>query len=273
MKLLHAAGLQVLVCLTLFLQSCTLFRYAYSPTIQNVPGFTGKNESRITAVIASPASGTENNFAFQGAYAITDHFAITAGYNGTAKSQDELTFTNSNGSSQKDVVKYNRNSADFGAGIFYPVSKDNKAFFEVYAGYGFGSNKITDMTDNTTTYYHNSDINRVYLQPVLSIHTSALFTISTSLRFTSIGYRNINTNYSAGDLSSYSLDAIAAKRLFFIEPALVISGGIKDAPWVRLQGQINLSLLTGEATTNYRSNYFGMGLVFDPAKAFQNKKN
>ncbi|MEQ1796746.1 MAG: hypothetical protein ABL872_02270 [Lacibacter sp.] len=263
----------VLVSMLLFFQSCTLFRFAYSPTIQNVPGFTEKNESRITAVIASPLSGTETNFTFQGAYAVTNHFALTAGINGTVRSQDELTYTDGSGISQTDIVKYKRNSFDFGAGIFYPVSADKKVFIEAYAGYAFGSNKITDISNNVIGNYHNSDINRFYLQPMLSIHPSGSSSISTSLRFTSIGYTNIKTTYSSGDLSSYYLVDIASRRLTFIEPALVFSIGSKSAPWIRLQGQINFTFLAGDAQVYYRSNYFGLGIQFDPVKAIQSSKH
>jgi len=273
MKQLAFFNTVMLLCITFLFQSCTLFRFAYSPTIQNVPGFTEKNESRITSVIGSTLSGSESNFTFQGAYAVTNHFALTAGINGTARSQDELTYTDGSGNSQTDIVKYKRNSFDIGAGIFYPVSADKKVFIEAYAGYGSGSNKITDMNNNIAGNYHNSDVNRFYLQPVLSIHPSVNSSISTSLRFTSIGYTNIKTTYSSGDLSAYYLADIASRRLSFIEPALVFSLGSKSAPWIRLHGQINFTFLAGDAQVYYRSNYFGIGIQFDPVKAIKSSKH
>lgn len=271
MKQLTAFRSVLLLSTLLSFQSCTLLRFAYSPSIQNVPAFTEKNESRVTGFIAAPLSGTETNYGLQGAYAITDHFAITAGLNGTGKAEDELTITDGGGGTEIDIVKYKRNSVDFGVGVFYPISKDKKVFFEAYAGYGFGKNKITDLTDNSATYFHNSDINRFYVQPVLSLHPSDIFTLSIPVRFTSIGYTNIQTNYTSNDLDMYLLKAIATKRLNFIEPALVISSGFKAIPWLKLQGQINISLRLGEENVYYRSNYFGIGLQFDLVKAFQKK--
>lgn len=273
MKQLTSFSTFVLLCSALFFQSCTLFRFAYSPTIQNVPGFKEKNESRLNTIIAAPASGTESNFSLQGAYAVTNHFALTAGMNVTVRSLDELTFTDINGNTQTDRVQYNRNSFEFGAGVFYPLSKDKSIFFEAYAGYGSGANNITDMTTISVTNFHNSKINRFYLQPVLSFHPLQYFTLSTSLRYTSIGYSNIKTSYTQNELASYNLEVIASKRLEFLEPVLVMSGGLPSAPWIRLQGQMNFSVLMNEINVYYRTNYFSFGFQLDPVKAFQKNKN
>lgn len=272
MKKLISFNAVVLLYVSFFFQSCTLFRFAYSPTIQNVPAFTKKNESRITTTIAGPLTSTESNFSIQGAYALTNHFALTTGMYGTAKSQDELTHTDANGVTRKEIIKYKRNSFDFGMGIFYPISQDKKVFIEAYAGYGFGINKITDMTNTSTTNFHNSNTSRFYLQPVLSFHPSQNFVFSTSLRYTSIGYDKIKTSYTQSDLASYYLETIATKRLEFLEPVLVLCGGLKKTPWILLQGQINFSLLMNENKVHYRNNYFSIGLQFDPVKAFKRKK-
>ncbi|MFY7839433.1 MAG: hypothetical protein ACOVP7_04105 [Lacibacter sp.] len=260
------------VLLSILFSSCTLFRFAYSPTIQQIPAFKEKNESRIAASVASSAVGTENSYSLQGAYAVSDHFALTAAWNGSLRSQDELT-TTTNNSTTTEVVKYNRTSAEFGAGIFYPVSKDKQLFFELYGGYGFGTNDITDnMTTNSgANGFHKSKTNRFYFQPSFSFHPGNNFTITPALRFTSIGYTAIKTNYDNSELADYQLLDIARKRLFFVEPALMTSFGFESAPWFRIQAQMNVSLLTGSTSTNYRSNYFSVGFQFDPVKAM--KKN
>ncbi len=253
--------------------SCTLLRFAYSPTVQQVPAFKEKNESRVTAVAASTVVGTENSYSLQGAYAVTNHFAVTAAWNGSLRSQDELTYSDGSGNTGTDIVKYKRSSAELGAGIFYPISKDKKVFFELYGGYGFGKNNISDnsTTNSGALGFHNSKTNRYYIQPSFSFHTSENFTLSTVLRFTSIGYSNISTSYDNNELSTYQLLEITRNRLMFIEPALVSSFGFDSAPWFRIQAQMNASLLTGNNNTNYRNNYFSIGFQFDPLKALKTK--
>ncbi|NCU04086.1 MAG: hypothetical protein GXC73_08885 [Chitinophagaceae bacterium] len=260
------------VLLSLLLSSCTLFRFAYSPTIQQIPAFKEKNESRVVASVASTLVGTENSYSLQGAYAVSDHFALTAAWNGSLRSQDELT-TSSGNNTNTEVVKYNRSSAEFGAGIFYPISKDKQVFFELYGGYGFGTNDITDniISNSGSTGFHNSKTNRFYFQPSISFHPGNNFTITPALRFTSIGYTGIKTNYDNNELESYQLLDIARKRLLFVEPALMTSFGFESAPWFRIQAQINGSMLTGSSNTNYRSNYFSVGFQFDPVKAIKKK--
>ena len=260
--------------LSMLLSSCTLFRFAYSPTVQQIPAFKEKGESRITAIAASTLVGTENSYSLQGAYAVSDHFALTAAWNGSLRSQDELT-TSSGNNTSTEIVKYNRSSAEFGAGIFYPISKDKQVFFELYGGYGFGKNNIDDnvATNSGPNGFHHSKTHKFYFQPSFSFHPGNNFTITPALRFTSIGYTDINTNYDNNELETYQLLEIARKRLFFVEPALMTSFGFDGAPWFRIQAQMNASLLTGNTSThtNYRSNYFSVGFQFDPAKAFKQK--
>lgn len=255
------------------LSSCTLLRFAYAPTVQQVPAFKEKNESRVTAVAASTLVGTENSYSLQGAYAVTNHFAVTAAWNGSLRSQDELNYTDGSGNTGTDVVKYKRSSAEFGAGIFYPISRDKKVFFELYGGYGFGKNNISDnsTTNSGALGFHNSKTNRYYIQPSFSFHTGENFTLSTVLRFTSIGYSNIRTSYDNNEQESYQLLQLTRNRLLFVEPALVTSFGFDSAPWFRVQAQMNASLLTGNSNTNYRSNYFSLGFQFDPVKALKTK--
>ncbi|HLO37340.1 MAG TPA: hypothetical protein VK173_02510 [Lacibacter sp.] len=261
--------------LIMMFSSCTLFRFAYSPTVQQIPAFKEKGESRIAAIAASTLIGTENSYSLQGAYAVSNHFALTAAWNGSLRSQDELVISDGSGNSNAEIVKYNRNTAEFGAGVFYPISKDKKIFFELYGGYGFGTNNISDnvATNSGLNGFHNSKTNKYYFQPSFSFHPGNNFTISTVLRFTSIGHNNIKTNYDNSELEAYSLLEIGRNRLFFVEPALMTSFGFENAQWFRIQAQLNFSLLTGntDSHTNYRSNYFSVGFQFDPVKGLKKK--
>ena len=261
--------------LSITFSSCTLFRFAYSPTVQQIPAFKEKGESRITAIAASTLVGTESSYSLQGAYAVSNHFALTAAWNGPFRSQDELTTSNGSGTSSTEIVKYNRHTAEFGAGVFYPISKDKQVFFELYGGYGFGTNNISDniATNSGPNGFHNSKTNKYYFQPSFSFHPGNNFTLSTVLRFTSIGYNDIKTSYDNTELETYKLLELGRNRLFFVEPALMTSFGFESAPWFRIQAQLNFSLLTGntDSRTSYRSNYFSVGFQFDPVKGLKKK--
>ena len=72
----------------LLLSSCYTPRYVYSPSAHNVPLFSKKNDSKIAANYSSNlslANSSENEndsygFDLQGAYAISDHWALQANY-------------------------------------------------------------------------------------------------------------------------------------------------------------------------------------------------
>lgn len=221
--------------------------------------------------VASTLSGSELSYSVQGAYAVTNHFALTGAVNGTMRSLEELAYTDNNGAIREENVQYNRRSVEFGAGVFFPISRDSSVFFETYAGYGFGFNRITELTNTTVTNFHNSNTNRFYIQPSFSYHPMDQFALSFLVRFTSIRYTDIATTYTNEQLESYRLLQISSSRLLFVEPSLIASIGFLNTPWLRIQSQINFSYLTGSPNTYYRSNNFVLGLMVDPIKAFRKK--
>jgi len=249
------------------LPSCTR-HVAYSPAVQNVPGFKEKNESRISAAIATPASRGESSFTIQGAYAVTNHFAVLASYNGTINGHSVLGY-NERKYEPMDAEEYKRNSTEFGAGFFYPISADKKTILETYAGYGFGGNKIAELNNNTITGFHNSKTTRFFLQPIISFHLSRYATLSIPFRFTSVGYSDIKTNFTQGHLDTFQFSGLAKKRVAFLEPGCVLSVGLNNFPWIRIQCQANAIFFLGGPHVNYRDNYFSFGFHFDPVNAIK----
>lgn len=254
------------------LQSCTLFRFAYMPSIQNVPALQKKNDSRLTAVIGNPMLGNETSYSIQSAYAVSDHFAITGALNGTANNSDELSTTNQNGVVTTTTIKYRRPNFEIGAGWIQALSKDKKVIIETYVGYSKGKNKISDFKNFSLSRFHNSSTNRFYIQPIISFHPADFITLSGSLRYNTIDYTNIQTDYSTTELQTYRLQQLGTKRFSFLEPCFMISAGIKSAPWIRFQAQSSASYLLGNENLNfyYRESYFSFGIMIDPVKILSN---
>ncbi|MBX9782931.1 MAG: hypothetical protein K2X48_06545, partial [Chitinophagaceae bacterium] len=233
------------------------------PTQQHVPNLKEKNDSRLTASLGTPAAGNETNYSIQAAYAITNHFALTGGINGTYNGTDNLT-TTINNVTKNFEVRYKRPSFELGAGIFYPISKDKKVMFETYAGYGAGKNNITEFINNVQTNFHNSRTNRFYVQPILSFHPADFISISGSVRYNNIGYNSITTGYTNTELINYKLSDLSLKRIEFLEPSLAVTGGVNSVPWLRLQTQLtSVNLLSG-VNINYRVPFLSLAVQIDP---------
>src|SRR6187200_3205193 len=77
--------------LIIFFASCYTPRYMYSPSAHNVPVLVQKGDSKLSAMISTNLSENSGNhgqvnesksrgFDLQGAYAITDNFAVQASY-------------------------------------------------------------------------------------------------------------------------------------------------------------------------------------------------
>lgn len=238
------------------------------PSIQNVPSLQKKNDARLAAAIGNPLLGNETTFSIQGAYAVSNHFAVTGALNGTTNNSDELSTTNQNGVVTTNTIKYRRPNFEIGVGWIQPLSKDKKVIFETYTGYSNGKNKITDFKNLTPIRFHNSTTNRFYIQPVISFHPADFITLSGSLRYNSLDYTNIQTDYSTTELQTYRLQLLGTKRFSFLEPCFTISAGIKSAPWIRFQAQSSGSYLIGNEISNFyfRESYFSFGVMIDPIK-------
>lgn len=240
------------------------------PSIQNVPALQKKNDSRLTAAIGNPMLGNETSFSIKGAYALSNDFAITGALNGTANNSDEFSTKDQNGVITTDAVRYRRPNFEIGAGWIKPLSKDKKVILETYIGYSKGKNKITDLLNSSPTQFHNSKTNRFYIQPVISFHPLEFISLSLSLRYNNIGYTNIQTDYSSSQIQSYRLKLLETNRFSLLEPSLVISAGIKSAPWIRFQAQTSSTHLLGNKNPGilYRESYSSFGVVLDPVKIF-----
>ena len=106
------------------LSSCATYRYIYSASPPNNPYFREKGESKLAGYYSSSddnttTNGTAGGWDLQGAYAISNHWAVTAAYF-SRREKDVYDYISYN--SQSSVVKYKRNLFDIGGGYFVPLN-------------------------------------------------------------------------------------------------------------------------------------------------------
>lgn len=246
--------LSVAVVLIAALSACNTARYAYSPSAHNVPVITQKGDGKVGAFYSTNLVGEERQngetvdnrtrgFDLQGAYAVTDNFAVQASY----FYRWEKTRRNSDSS----TIRYNRNLTELGLGYYLPLNDKKRAFFQVFAGAGLGKFSFTDV-DITGSYFHQANITKVYVQPAFLYRSKGSFTSSISLRASIINYSRIKTNYSYSQIHDYDLDSLNNRSKIFFEPAFTGSFGLKGVPGLRFEFQAGLSLLASTKFMNYR---------------------
>ncbi|MBL7702397.1 MAG: hypothetical protein JNM14_09110 [Ferruginibacter sp.] len=263
--------LLILICLVVFAASCNTPRHIYSPSAHNVPVLTKKGDSKIGALYSTNAVGQETRdgveidnrsrgYDLQGAVAITDHFAIQAAH--------AYRWEKTEGGPDSTNLKYKRNLTELGLGYYLPVNDNKSVFFQVFAGAGLGRFSFTDV-DKTGSYYHQANVTKIYLQPAVLFKSKGSFTTSVSMRFSSINYSKVKTNYSPVQLEDYHLENLSGRAKWFFEPATVSSFGFKGLPGLRFEVQGGLSFLMARNYVDYRKVNFSIGSWIDIGSLFK----
>lgn len=169
-----------------------------------------------------------SGFDAQGAYAITDNFALMLNGN----------YINPSSESADNYHKHI--FIETGFGYYMPIKKH--LVFDVYGGYGIG--KIHALSTGLINSYSNTYVNRFFVQPsfgFVSQYFEAAITPRSVVVFT-----NNNSEPVTG---------------FFIEPALTLKAGVPNLKFV---WQIGLSFLLNENenTFDYQPFLLSMGLQY-----------
>jgi hypothetical protein len=214
----------------------------YTPNTQNVPLISQKGETNLTV------SGNGNQVEFQGAYGVTNGFAIKA--NGGLFIPKDL--DNGNGGSGS--------FAEVGGGYFKPIG-DNWVF-ESYGIFGLGY--MENHLPSTTADYPQTEgdisanILRFGVQPNFG-YKSKYFCAAVSSRIVSLNYNNVR-----GDLIFENEDQVAYLRnnrsTILLEPALTLRGGFEK---IKLQMQIGYSLNATNTSFRQDNTYMTLGLNFN----------
>lgn len=224
----------------LALSSCSPQYYATNT--QNVPLISHKGETNLTF------GGNSNQIEFQGAYGVTNGFAIKA--NGGFFVPQNL--DNGDGGSG--------NFVELGGGYFKPLA--NNFVFETYGIVGVGSMENhfpSTVEDNPQTEGKiSATIFRYGIQPNFGWKTK-YFSAAVSSRFVNLHFTNIEGDliYNGENQVNYLNDHSSN---FLIEPALTLKGGIEK---LKLQLQFGRSFNLSSENFKQGKEFMTIGLNFN----------
>lgn len=183
----------------------------YVPNTQNVPVIKEKGQTNFS--IGLNTSESTDGFELQGAYGLTDKFALQL---------------------NSDWVKSNEDSSE-GSGYFVEIGPgyykklSNHLVFETYGLLGFGGLQYEENSSNFQKI--NANFFRIGVQPSISF-SSKYFIASLSGRLANLNYNSVSGNY-------IDVDYLKANNSYWlIEPALTLQGGFEE---VKLFLQLQLS--------------------------------
>jgi hypothetical protein len=179
----------------------------------------------------------------EAAYAITDHFALAA----------NLCFT-TNGSSN-DNSRSVINNYELAGGYFRKLAPH--AYFETYAGVGFGNAKNTHYTGMSTVKN-----NGFFLQPAFAVTSKDnSFQLAFFTKFNFKGYHIGDTTFAHDrePIVTHQMDILAKGNQFFWQPGISIRSG-----WKQCLFQLSYSsAINGSGRDLIYSNYdVSIGMLF-----------
>ncbi len=261
--------------------ACYTPRYVYSPAAHNVPVLVQEGDSKIAFNLSTNFTGDKtvngqkqknkgNGFDLQGAYAVTNNFAVQAAFIRRTETNNGDFVSNLDSS----IINYKRNLTEFGIGYYKDLGNSRQAIFQVFAGVGFGKSGFKDRgKDRNNVFYnrfHQMNVTKVYVQPAFMIRSKKNFAAALSSRFSVIYFQKIKTDYTAIELDNYKLDSLGYPRLFW-EPAMVNTFGFKKLPGLQFEFQMGLALLQSRRFVDYRSFNLSTGILFDLTKLLKVK--
>ncbi|MDQ2720666.1 MAG: hypothetical protein M3Z26_13035 [Bacteroidota bacterium] len=243
MKKVFPVSLIIMIAFT----SCTTYRYIYSASPANDPYFNKKGESKLTGYYSS--SGDNNllgefagGFDMHGAYAIENHWALTVGYF-NRREKDVFNYYHSDSPFDSSIVKYKRNLFDIGAGYFVALNQNKTITFNLYGGFSSGKFSLeddgVDHNDSNYNRYHDSKINKWFLQPSFNFMPGHHVRFSFGLKVSFVHYGNIHTSYTAEELHYFALDRIPNKTIPYAESFFNLQFGFPKYPWVKLDMELS----------------------------------
>ena len=199
---------------------CSIPHYYYIPNVQNVPLFNKSDE--FTGLAAFSSGLVDNCAEFQAGYSFTGHVALIANYMTGGNNHSTQTY--------EDFSKLHY----FEGALGYYKSFSNIGVFEVYGGYGQGSQhhafsytEFYGWTTWTTVSDGKADMSfsKIFIQPDIGIKTKwadAAF----SCRLTRINFNEIaiyGTTYHLDELNLLQLN----NTDWLIEPAITFRAGFE----------------------------------------------
>lgn len=214
----------------------------YTPNTQNVPLLTERGDNKVNI------AGNENQIELQGAYAVTDEFAIQANGGWFLPREED----NGNGGSGKFI--------EFGGG-YYTLVKEIFVF-ELYGLFGLGDMKNNFPTTQETNPDYKGDISanvfRFGIQPNFG-YKSKHFEVALSSRIVNLMYSKIEGDliFDGENQVDYLTDN---KSNFLVEPAITVKGGLEK---IKLQLQYGYSYNLSNKDFKQDNSFLTLGLSYE----------
>ena len=275
MRNIKTKNLISLFAISVVLISCRTPRFIYSPAPPNNPYFREKGESKLAAYYSTAASENDlqdeysDGLDLQAAYAVSDHWALTADY--FKRNEKDVFFDYNQSFFDSSIIRYERHLANFGAGYFMPVTKDKEIMFNVFGGLGFGKFSFTDNGfDNNVGYsrYYNSDMSKWYIQPSINFFPGKYFRTALIGKASWVHYSDVSTSYTPAELEYYDLDLLPGKTLSFFEATWNMQLTFPKMNWLYLDGGLTICSEPFDNAINLEARNFNasIGLSIDFSK-------
>ncbi len=271
--------LLLLICLTII--SCRTPRFVYSPAPPNNPYFRERGESKLAAYYSTGADANEltneynNGFDLQGAYAVSDHFALTADY--FKRSEKDGIYEDNRTYFDTSLVRYKRRLTSIGAGYFTPITNDRKITMNIYGGLGFGKYSFSDDGFDNGAGYHrdySSDMTKWYIQPSINFFVGNYFRTGLISKVSWVRFNDIETSYTSAELSYLDLDRLPGRTLRFFEATWNVQVSFRNMNWFYLDGGFTFSsdpFVNDDTNLEARNFNASIGISLDLSKI--NRKN
>jgi len=272
--------LSLSICITII--SCRTPRYVYSPAPPNNPYFREKGESKLAAYYSTGADADEltseynNGLDLQAAYAVSDHFALTADY--FKRNEKDGIYEYDRTYFDSSIVRYNRHLTNFGVGYFTTVTKDKNIAFNIFGGLGFGKYSFTDNGYNNGVGYHRdyrSDMSKWYIQPSVNFFIGNYFRTGLISKISFVHFKNIETSYTPDELDYLDLNWLPGKTLSFFEATWNTQVSFKNMRWFYLDGGLTVSsdpFVSNESNLEARNFNVSIGVSLDLSKMKKDKQ-
>jgi hypothetical protein len=235
----------------------------YVPNLQNVPLFRQAGDNMF---VISSGSGIDDHSTMldvQGAYALTNHFAVIGGY-----------FSTNQEGNEDPVTDYNKGSMfEVGAGIYQPLGKIGS--FDFFGGYGNG--RQFHWYDYNTYDYGGIDLsnssteigmaalryNRFFARSSIGL-TTKVIDLAFSARISNMRYYDVQYSIDNEGYEYNTLSHLSGMSCWWFEPAVTLRLGYSP---VKLQLQVSLSEPLEENYPTSATLCANLGLVFSIPQA------
>ena len=245
--------------ITFLLSGCSFPHYYYTPNIQSTPLFKGKYE--FSGLVAG-SFGTNACLELQGGLAFPGHVALLTNFMTGGIDRSSSTYT--------DYMKINH----FEGAVGYYNSYENNFVFEIYGGYGGGSQ---DHAFSHTVYdsWHiptvNSDgtaeinYSKIFIQPDFGFRNK-YFSAALSCRVSRLYFTDItfDSEYRRSEL--YLIEQ--NREQWFLEPAFTIKGGAES---VKFMIQLGFAANVTNPDMKYEKFRFCLGAGFNLGPKMEKK--